>query len=551
MARILGWLSRLVTARPYITLLILLLITVLLGAGAARRAPPPETAATLPQGSAVAEALQEISLLFQETGEASVVTLLFRGDAMTPEGLTQMDALITEIVSDPSVGGLLAPENPVVAPSGLVMALLQVGSFESVTQADIDGLQGPPEILGALDALTGADTDGTPVAIATIRLQDTGDERIEEAERKIDRLASEEQGPLRVSAVSPVVIEDAYKKATEEGMAPLVGLAFLLIAALILLFMRTISDLLLTLIGLLTAIIWIVGAEGWLGPNGLGLTGPPNSLTTMVPIIIIGLTVDYAIQIISHYREQRNTGEPVLAAVRTGFQNVTVPLLLAAVTTIVSLLASLFSPIEIVGDFGIIAGLGVGMSLVVMLTLVPAGRTIIDRRREARGTLRPPRPIANALPGVGHLAELLGTKHHPGAGSLLGGRDRGNHRPGLCGHGHQVGIQHPRHPAPGRLPAAGYEHPGCGGRGLHGNSHRAGESRDHGDSNAAEFARPDQRFPGRADAPRGGGRADPGLLRTAGAGLDRRLRRAPATSTTRSWQTCSKGLRPGYSLTRC
>ena len=99
-----------------------------------------------------------------------------------------------------------------------------------------------------------------------------------------------------MTSVSSVVIEDEYKKATEEGMAPLIGLAFLLIAALILLFMRTISDLLLTLAGLLMSMIWIIGAGGWLGLNALGLTGPPNSLTAMVPIIVIGLTVDCAIQ---------------------------------------------------------------------------------------------------------------------------------------------------------------------------------------------------------------------------------------------------------------
>ena len=172
--------------------------------------------------------------------------------------------------------------------------------------------------------------------------------------------------------------------------------------------MRTVSDLLLTLGGLLLSIIWVTGAEGWLGPNALGLTGPPNSLTTMVPIILIGLTVDYAIQIVSHYREQRNAAEGVLGAVQTGLRHVTLPLMLAAVTTIVSLLANLFSPIGIVGDFGIIGGLGVGMSLFVMLTLIPAGRTIIDRRREARGTLKAPLPISNALPGVRRMAELLG-----------------------------------------------------------------------------------------------------------------------------------------------
>ena len=138
------------------------------------------------------------------------------------------------------------------------------------------------------------------------------------------------------------------------------------------------------------------------------MTGPPNSLTVLVPIIIISLTVDYAIQIVSLYREQRNAGLRVITAVRTGLRLVTVPLTLAAVTTTVSLLASLFSPIDIVGDFGIIAGLGVALSLIVMLTLVPAGRLIIDRRGDRRGTLKPPRPVANALPGVGGLAALLG-----------------------------------------------------------------------------------------------------------------------------------------------
>ena len=408
MFRILDRLSWLVTVRPYITLLLLLLLTLVLAAGVTRRAPPPGTEATLPQGSAVAEALVEIDEFFGDSGAADVVTLLFRGEPFTPDGLSQMAALIDEIVSDPDVGELLTPVNPVIAPMSLVRTLLQVDDFESVTQAQIDSAPGPHETKEALAALTGIDTDGTPVTIATIRLRDTGDERVQDAERRIRELATGDEGPLSVSSVSPVVIEDEYKKTTEEGMLPLIGLALLLIAALNLLLMRSISDLLLTLTGLLMSIIWIVGAEGWLGPNALGLTGPPNPLTTMVPIIVVGLTVGYTIQIVSHYREQRVAGEPVVVAVRTGLRNVTIPLMLAAAATIASLFASLFSPIGLVGDFGIIAGLGVGMSLTVMLTLVPAARTIIDRRLESRGTLGPPRLIANALPGVERLAELLG-----------------------------------------------------------------------------------------------------------------------------------------------
>ena len=402
--------SRLVTARPYITIIVLIAITVFLAAGTTFRAPPTEGAdiAFLPPGHAVATATKEIDELFRESGEVSIVTLIFRGNALTPGGISQMSALVNTIAADPGVGGLLAPSDPIISPSFLVQAALQRQSMEGITQAEIDAVGSIPQIQGAIDAMTGTDTDGTPVAVANIRLIDTGDDRVKDAERRINELAADSQGSLRASSLSPTIVEDEYREATETGMAPLIGLALLLIAVLLLVFMRTLSDMLLTLAGLIISLTWIVGTEGWLGPNGLGLIGPPSSLTAMVPVIIISLTVDYAIQAVSHYREQRLEGEPVLAAVRVGLRNVTVPLTLAAVTTIVSLLATLFSPIGVIGDFGIVAGLGVGMSLIVMLTLIPAGRTIIDRRRESRGTLKPPRPMANALPGISSLAEQLG-----------------------------------------------------------------------------------------------------------------------------------------------
>ena len=309
----LGALSRLVTARPWITLAVLLLVTVLLAAGSSLRAAPPDTEATLPQGSAVAQALLEIDELFGEAGDVRVATLLFRGDALTPAGLEQMDSLLDAIVGAPGVGELLVPANPVISPAQLLQAALQVDGFESVTQAQIDAVRGAPGIGELLAVMTGTDSDGTPVATAAIRLRDTSDERVEDAERTISELAAGSEGPLGVSSISFVVIGDEFRMATETAMLPLIGLALLLIAALLLLFMRALSDLLLTLAGLLVALIWIGGAEGWLGPNGLGLTGPPNALTSMVPIIMIGLTVDYAIQTVSHYREQRAAGlEPVM-----------------------------------------------------------------------------------------------------------------------------------------------------------------------------------------------------------------------------------------------
>ena len=416
MGKVLDWVSRAVTARPWVTLAVLAIVTVVLAAGLGQRAPQAENEAFLPRDSDVARAMDEVETLFGDSADVTVVTLVFRGEALTPAGLVQMDELLKTITTDPKVADLLPPFNPVFAPSLLLLPILQTEDFESVSQAQIDAaveyIHTAPEAArfqAALNAMVGEDAGGTPIAVGTVRLLDTRDEVVDEAELRIDELVREDEGPLRVSSVSIAVIEEEVREATGSRMVPLMGIALLVIALLTLLFMRTLSDLLLTLMGLVLALIWTLGAEGWLGPDAIGAIGPPNALTTMVPLILISLAVDYSIQAVSHYREQRVAGEPVAAAVRTGLRNVVIPLLLAATTTIASFLTNLISPISPIGDFGVVAALGVGLSLIVMLTLVPAARTVIDRRREARGKLPPVRPIANALPGIDRLAEKLGT----------------------------------------------------------------------------------------------------------------------------------------------
>ena len=404
----LSLLSRLVTARPRVTIGVLLLITFVLGAGATLRAELDETDGYFPRDNAVAKALDDIDELFGESGEINVVTLLFRGEALTPDGLSQMSDLTEEIASDPELAALFAPTDPIIAPSLIIGSVLGTDDLELLSQEQIDAVRSVPEIEGALNSLTGNDTDGTPVAIAAISLRDTGDERIKDAERRIHEIVAGETDPLRVSSVSQAVIEDEYQRSYREDIGPLVGASFVLIAGLMFLFLRSPSDLMLTLTGLLMATVSVVGAEGWLGPNGLGLLGRPSGISVIIPILIISLTVDYGIQAALHYREARSSEKSVLAASRSGLRTVTVPVALAAVTTIVSFLVGLFSPIPAIRDFGVVAGLGVGMSMVVMLTLLPAGRLIIDRRRESRGNLAPPRAVSQAVPGVERMAELVG-----------------------------------------------------------------------------------------------------------------------------------------------
>ena len=143
----------------------------------------------------------------------------------------------------------------------MVKGALQLESLESIGQAEIDSVVSAPVIQAVIEATTGTNTDGDGLRspLSAFATRETSELMTPNGE--FTGHAIEDEGPLRVSSISSVVIEDEYKKATEKGMLPLIGISFLLIAVLILLFMRAISDPLLTLAGLLMSMIWIVGRK--------------------------------------------------------------------------------------------------------------------------------------------------------------------------------------------------------------------------------------------------------------------------------------------------
>ena len=91
MARVLDLMSRLFTAQPVATLLVLLVITIALGAGSTRLAPQADDTVFLPEDSRVATATDKVEVLFGGSTDTITATLIFRGSALTPDGLAQID----------------------------------------------------------------------------------------------------------------------------------------------------------------------------------------------------------------------------------------------------------------------------------------------------------------------------------------------------------------------------------------------------------------------------------------------------------------------------
>ena len=150
---------------------------------------------------------------------------------------------------------------------------------------------------------------------------------------------------------------------------------------------RTFSDLLLSLGAILLSIGWMQGAGTILGPGYLDIIGAPNQVSQIAPIILIGLGVDYAIHFTSRYREEIGSGNTVSGSATSTLKSVGIALTLATLATIVGFLTNIVSPLPELKDFGILVSAGIFFAFFLVMTFVPAIRTLLDRRAEKKETI--------------------------------------------------------------------------------------------------------------------------------------------------------------------
>ena len=143
---------------------------------------------------------------------------------------------------------------------------------------------------------------------------------------------------------------------------------------------RTTADTVLTLIAILFAISWM---------NGVGylLFEDMSPMAQILPILLIGLGVDYSIHVTSRYREEVSGGASVDDSVAKAIRTVGIALILATITTAVGFLTNVINEIPALREFGALAAIGIVASCTLMLTLIPAVRTVLDRRGMARETM--------------------------------------------------------------------------------------------------------------------------------------------------------------------
>jgi len=143
---------------------------------------------------------------------------------------------------------------------------------------------------------------------------------------------------------------------------------------------RTTADTLLTFLTIGFAIQWA---------NGFGniLFDDASQLAQILPILLIGLGVDYAIHFQTRYRQELASGRTVDLSIATAIRTVGIALVLATLTTAVGFLTNVTSSIPAIFEFGVLAAIGITASFLLTMTFVPAVRELLDRRGEKNDRL--------------------------------------------------------------------------------------------------------------------------------------------------------------------
>jgi predicted RND superfamily exporter protein len=433
----------LVTRAPAAVLIVLLVITVVLGAFASEQEFDADMAGFAPEGE-----LQDLDDRIDEefgTGERQVQIIVDAGrggDVLSSEGLAVAERLEEAITEREELAGLIDDAGPsregvITYGTPIIGQLEQLGTTpEEASQRYIDSAR--DDVLGGqqgerIRSLLSEDFEGERArgGLAVVNLDpDASRAEIEQAHLALHAAVQEvDTGFFDADAFSFSIVQLEMEESMEQEMPVLLGASFLLIILILAFQFRRVSDVVLGVVGLASSVIWMAGISVLLGPGYLGVTGPFSQIAMAVPVLLVGLGIDYSVHLTSRYREERARGADAVTAARTAVVTVGVALTLATLTTAIGFLANWLSPLPPIADFGLFAGAGIVSAAVVLGLLVPSARLLLDRRAAARGTEAatapaPERRALSWLPAHAPVATVLvGLGLAVGAGLLATGLD--------------------------------------------------------------------------------------------------------------------------------
>lgn len=115
--------------------------------------------------------------------------------------------------------------------------------------------------------------------------------------------------------------------------------------------------------------------------------GHLNILSMVFAIMLIGLGIEYGIQVVLRYQEELKGGVGDLEAIETGLSSNIRSIIMAAATVALAFATFAFTDFKGIAELGIIAAGGVFICVIATFTVLPSMLVLLERFRKAPGTV--------------------------------------------------------------------------------------------------------------------------------------------------------------------
>ncbi|WP_438267133.1 MMPL family transporter [Haladaptatus salinisoli] len=227
----------------------------------------------------------------------------------------------------------------------------------------------------------------------------TASDRIMNSQLAMQTIAHEQFNTRQSSAIvfGSGIIADETQRSMSDSILIVGPLAVIFVLGVLIFAYRDLLDIILGLFGIALVLVWTFGFMGWADIDF-------NQIFIAVPVLLIGLSIDYAIHVFMRHREERDRTEGVKASMRETLLSLGIALILVTVTAVIGFLSNLVSDVPPIRQFGIVSSVGITAALIIFGVLIPALKIELDSFLEARGWDRQKRAFGT---GGGRLGSVL------------------------------------------------------------------------------------------------------------------------------------------------
>lgn len=362
--------------------------------------------------------LEYIEQNFSTGGEGEIVQVLVRGEnVFEKETLVATLELQQEIRDNETVAPTLAAERQTAGIANAVAQAAIQHQYPDRTDPTLEQQQAALERLSQeqIDTIVAQLLDGEASEDALVFLpndyeQESGNvtstmvvvfqsadteyaptaapPEIVDSQLAIEAIATDSD--VETAVVGSGILTDEEQRALDDTMSLVGPAALLLVVGILAIAYRDVLDVVLGLVGIVLVQLWTFGTLGWLGMSF-------NPVLIAVPVLLVGLSIDYCIHVFMRYRETLARGETdIEQAMTAGLAGVGGALVWVTVTTAIGFLSNVASPVGPIRQLGFVAAVGIVGSFVVFVLALPLVKVSLDGLLEGVGLDRRSAPLGQS-----------------------------------------------------------------------------------------------------------------------------------------------------------